>query len=161
MVKAYMQPIMVGVLFLLISQLVVASSQATLDEIVDEARAELSDISGLSIKIIENNAVFDGKILLPKDFNRIHNFIGRYPKQIISAVQIKPFAAKKIAEIIQRDIAVNVSDKIQVEYSNYQFILTGQVEKEADLHQAELITRTYAPPESFDVINRAVVKSPQ
>ena len=120
-----------------------------LTKVVREVRGLLSDIEGISIKIVNNKVVIDGMVLLPKDLNRIYGVIGQFNGQVASLVEINPFAQQKIAEIIERDI--NNPD-IEVRAVNGKFILQGVANSEPERARAEIIAKTYVPP---PVINAA------
>lgn len=117
-----------------------------LTKMVREIRALLSDIEGISIKIVNDRVVVDGKVVHPEDLNRIVGVLNQYGQDAASLVEVSPFAQQKIAEIIEREI--NNPD-VQVRARNGVFVLTGEVQGEFDKSQAELIARTFAPPPFF------------
>jgi pilus assembly protein CpaC len=117
-----------------------------LTKMVREIRALLSDIEGISIKIVNDRVVVDGKVVHPEDLNRIVGVLGQYGTDAASLVEVSPFAQQKIAEIIEREI--NNPD-VQVRARNGVFVLTGEVQTEFDSKQAELVARTFAPPPFF------------
>ncbi len=117
-----------------------------LTKMVREIRALLSDIEGISIKIVNDRVVVDGKVVHPEDLNRIVGVLSQYGQDAASLVEVSPFAQQKIAEIIEREI--NNPD-VQVRARNGVFVLTGEVQTEFDKSQAELIARTFAPPPFF------------
>lgn len=117
-----------------------------LTKMVREIRALLSDIEGISIKIVNDRVVVDGKVVHPEDLNRIVGVLSQYGQDAASLVEVSPFAQQKIAEIIEREI--NNPD-VQVRARNGVFVLTGEVQTEFDRSQAELIARTFAPPPFF------------
>ncbi|MCB0377146.1 MAG: BON domain-containing protein [Bdellovibrionales bacterium] len=123
--------------------------KSELTKVVREVRGLLSDIEGIEIKIVNNKVIIDGKVLLPRDLNRIYGVIKQFDGQVSSLVEINPIAQKKIAEIIERDI--NNPD-IEVRAVNGKFILKGIANSEAEKAKAEIIAKTYVPP---PVINEA------
>jgi pilus assembly protein CpaC len=129
-----------------------------LTRVVREMRALLSDIEGITIKIVNDKVVVDGKIIHPEDMNRIVGVLKQYAADsVASLVEVSPFAQQKIAEIIEREI--NNPD-VQVKARNGKYILSGEVNSQFELGQADLIARTYVPPpmfgaaESDDVIKK-------
>jgi pilus assembly protein CpaC len=129
-----------------------------LTRVVREMRALLNDIEGITIKIVNDKVVVDGKIIHPEDMNRIVGVLKQYAADsVASLVEVSPFAQQKIAEIIEREI--NNPD-VQVKARNGKYILSGEVNSQFDLGQADLIARTYVPPpmfgaaESDDVIKK-------
>lgn len=117
-----------------------------LTRIVREIRALLSEIEGISIKIVNEKVVVDGKVVHPEDLNRIVAVLKQYGNDAASLVEVSPFAQQKIAEIIEREI--NNPD-VQVRARNGKYILTGEVNSTFDKDNAELIARTYLPPPFF------------
>jgi pilus assembly protein CpaC len=117
-----------------------------LTKMVREIRLLLSDIEGITIKIVNDRVVVDGKVIHPEDLNRIVGVLGQYGNDAASLVEVSPFAQQKIAEIIEREI--NNPD-VQVRARNGVFVLTGEVQSEYDKTQAELIARTYVPGPTF------------
>ncbi len=117
-----------------------------LTRIVREIRALLNEIEGISIKIVNEKVVVDGKVVHPEDLNRIVAVLKQYGNDAASLVEVSPFAQQKIAEIIERE--VNNPD-VQVRARNGKYILTGEVNSTFDKDNAELIARTYLPPPFF------------
>lgn len=117
-----------------------------LTRIVREIRALLNEIEGITIKIVNEKVVVDGKVVHPEDLNRIVAVLKQYGPDAASLVEVSPFAQQKIAEIIEREI--NNPD-VQVRARNGKYILTGEVNSTFDKDNAELIARTYLPPPFF------------
>jgi pilus assembly protein CpaC len=117
-----------------------------LTRIVREIRALLNEIEGISIKIVNERVVVDGKVVHPEDLNRIVAVLKQYGNDAASLVEVSPFAQQKIAEIIEREI--NNPD-VQVRARNGKYILTGEVNSTFEKDNAELIARTYLPPPFF------------
>ncbi|MCJ8276397.1 MAG: BON domain-containing protein [Bdellovibrionales bacterium] len=123
--------------------------KSQLTKVVREVRSLLRDIEGITIKIVNNKVIIDGKVLLPRDLNRIYGVIKEFGEQVSSLVEINPIAQKKIAEIIERDI--NNPD-IEVRAINGKFILKGIANSQDEKAKAEIIAKTYVPP---PIINEA------
>lgn len=123
--------------------------KSQLTKVVREVRGLLEDIEGITIKIVNDKVVIDGKVLLPRDLNRIYGVIKQYESQVSSLVEINPIAQKKIAEIIEREI--NNPD-IEVRAINGKFMLKGIANSTDEKNQAEIIAKTYVPA---PVINEA------
>lgn len=132
--------------------------ETKLTRVVREMRSLLNDIEGITIKIVNDKVIIDGKIIHPEDMNRIVGVLKQYDNgSVASLVEVSPFAQQKIAEIIEREI--NNPD-VQVKARNGKYILSGEVNSSYESSQAELIARTYVPPpmfgaaESDDVIKK-------
>ena len=123
--------------------------KSELTKVVREVRGLLHDIEGITIKIVNSKVIIDGKVLLPRDLNRIFAVIKQYDGKVASLVEINPIAQKKIAEIIERDI--NNPD-IEVRAVNGKFILKGIANSPTEKQTAEIIAKTYIPA---PVINEA------
>jgi pilus assembly protein CpaC len=116
--------------------------KSDLTKVVREMRALLSDIDGITIKIVNNRVVVDGKVLLPKDMNRIYAVIKQFGELADTLVELSPLAQKKIAEFIERDIN---NPEVNVRAVNDKFILEGQVSDKNARDRAEIIAKTYVP----------------
>ncbi len=116
--------------------------KSNLTKVVREMRALLSDIDGITIKIVNNKVVVDGKVLLPKDMNRIYAVIKQFGDLADTLVELSPLAQKKIAEFIERDIN---NPEVNVRAVNDKFILEGSVSDKNARDRAEIIAKTYVP----------------
>ena len=125
-----------------------------LTRVVREVRGLLKDIEGITIKIVNKKVIIDGKVLMPRDLNRIYGVMNQYDKLVDSLVEINPIAQKKIAEIIERHI--NNPD-VEVRAVNGKFILKGIVNSPSEKTNAEKIARTYVPVPFFGAAEKAEI----
>ena len=125
-----------------------------LTRVVREVRGLLKDIEGITIKIVNKKVIIDGKVLMPRDLNRIYGVMNQYEKVVNSLVEINPIAQKKIAEIIERHI--NNPD-VEVRAVNGKFILKGVVNSVAEKKEASVIAKTYVPVPFFGAAEIAEV----
>ncbi len=116
--------------------------KSDLQRIMREIQQLLSDIEGITIKVVNGRVVVDGQILLSKDMNRIHSVIKQYGDMASSLVTLSPIAQKKIARLIEQDIG---NPEVHVRAVNGKFILEGVVNSEADKKRARTIATTYVP----------------
>lgn len=123
--------------------------KSALTKIVREVRALLADVEGITIKIVNNRVVIDGKVLFAKELSRIFNVMKQYGGQVTSMVEMNPLAEKKIAEMIEREIN---NPEIQVQLLNGKYVLKGAVDSQGERDRAEIIAKTFVPP---PVINEA------
>lgn len=121
--------------------------KSKLDKVVREIRALLSDVEGITIKVVNNKVIVDGQVLLPRDYSRILNVIGQFGDQAASLVTISPLAQKKIAEFIAKDIN---NPEITVRAVNDKVILEGYASSEDERAKAEIIAKMYLPPVVID-----------
>lgn len=116
--------------------------KTNLYKIAREIQSLLSDIEGISIRIINNRVIVDGQILLPKDMNRIHSVVKQYGKLASSLVTLSPLAQTKIAQFIEK--AIN-NPEIHVRAINGKFILEGVANDKSEKDRAEILAKTYVP----------------
>lgn len=133
--------------------------KTNLDKVVREIRALLSDIEGITIKVVNGRVVVDGQVLIPRDYQRVVNVIGKFGDQADSLVTISPLAMKKIAEFISRDIN---NPEITVRAVNEKIILEGWATDEEEQKKAEVIAKVYLPPLVIDPsVDTGKVKIPR
>jgi pilus assembly protein CpaC len=116
--------------------------KSNLYNVAREIRSLLSDIDGITIRIVNNRVIVDGQILLPKDMNRIHSVVKQYNGLAGSLVTLSPIAQAKIAELIERDIN---NPEIHIRAVNGRFILEGVAGDAGERDKAEIIAKTYVP----------------
>lgn len=133
--------------------------RSKLDKVVREIRSLLSDVEGITIKVVNSKVIVDGQVLLPRDYSRIINVIGQFGDQASSLVTISPLAQKKIAEFIAKDIN---NPEITVRAVNDKIILEGYANNEDERSKAEIIAKMYLPPLIIDPsVNSGAVKVPK
>jgi pilus assembly protein CpaC len=117
--------------------------KSNLTKVAQEMRALLSDIEGISIKIINNKVVVDGQVLVAREMNRIISVVNQYGEQIASSlVTLSPLAQRKIAQAIQNYIA---NPEITVRAVNDKFILEGLAGSQEEKDKADAIAQMYVP----------------
>jgi pilus assembly protein CpaC len=118
--------------------------KSNLTKVAREIRSLLTDIEGITIKIVNNRVIVDGQILLPRDMNRIHSVLREYQGQADTLVTLSPIAQRKIAQVIQAEIG---SPEISVHAINGVFVLEGVAEDEQAKKRAMYIAEAYVPDE--------------
>jgi pilus assembly protein CpaC len=117
--------------------------KSNLTKVAQEMRSLLSDIEGITIKIINNKVVVDGQVLLPRDMNRIISVVAQYGDSLASSlVTLSPIAQRKIASVIANDIG---NPEIVVRAINDKFILEGVASSEDEKVRADAIAQMYVP----------------
>jgi pilus assembly protein CpaC len=112
-------------------------------KVAQEIRSLLSDVEGITIKIINNRVVIDGQVLLPREMNRIISVVAQYGDKVASSlVTLSPIAQKKIAQAIYNDINL---PEVEVRAINDKFILQGSVDSKAESDRCEAIAQMYVP----------------
>lgn len=113
-----------------------------LQKVAREMQSLLSNIEGISIKMLNNKVVVDGQILLPSDMKRIHSVVKQYGNLATSLVILSPAAQNKIAQFIERKIN---NPEIHVSAVNGKFILEGVANDKSEKDRAEIIAKMYVP----------------
>lgn len=116
--------------------------KSKLDAVVREMQSLLGDIEGITIRIVNNRVVVDGKVLTAPDMNRVYNVVQQFSDQASSLVALSPMAQHKIAELIQKEIN---NPEIEVRAVNDKFLLQGIARSEAEKAKAEIIAKAYIP----------------
>lgn len=117
--------------------------KSDLTKVAQEIRALLSDIEGITVKIINNRVVVDGQVLLPRDMNRIISVVAQYGEKLASSlVTLSPMAQQKIKQAIANDIN---NPEITVRAVNDKFILEGVAIDQGEKDRAEAIAQMYVP----------------
>jgi pilus assembly protein CpaC len=117
--------------------------KSNLTKVAQEIRALLTDIEGITIKIINNRVVVDGQVLLPRELSRIIAVVGQYgDQQASSLVTLSPIAQKKIAAAIMADID---RPEITVRAVGDKFILEGVAANKDERDRAYQIAQVYVP----------------
>ena len=112
-------------------------------KVAQEIRSLLSDVEGITIKIINNRVVIDGQVLLPRDLNRVLGVVMQYGDKLASSlVTLSPIAQRKIAQAIFNDIAL---PEVTVRAINDKFILEGSVGSQGEKDKCEAIAQMYVP----------------
>lgn len=125
----------------------VVVQKSKLDAVLKQMQSLLSDIEGISLKVINNKVVVDGQILLPNDMSRIHAVVSQFGEQASTLVSLSPLAQKKIAEFIARSIG---NPEVEVRAVNNKIILEGWVDTEDEKQRAEVIAKLHVPPMLVD-----------
>ncbi len=117
--------------------------KSDLTKVAQEIRSLLSDVEGITIKIVNQRVVVDGQVLAPRDMNRVISVVMQYgDKQASSLVTLSPLAQRKIAQAILQDIN---NPEITVRAVNDKFILEGSVVDQAEKDRIEAIAQVYVP----------------
>ncbi|RYZ63625.1 MAG: BON domain-containing protein, partial [Proteobacteria bacterium] len=118
-------------------------------KVAQEIKALLSDIEGITIKIINNKVVIDGQVLQTRDLNRIIAVVGQYGDKVASNLAtLSPILQRKIAQAIANDIN---NPEVTVRAVNDKFILEGSVNDALEKDRCEAIAQMYVP----DIVKEA------
>lgn len=118
-------------------------------KVAQEIKSLLSDIEGITIKIINNKVVIDGQVLQTRDLNRIISVVNQYGDKVASNLAtLSPVLQRKIAQVIANDIN---NPEVTVRAVNDKFILEGSVADALEKDRCEAIAQMYVP----DIVKEA------
>lgn len=116
---------------------------------VENMRALLDNIEGITINSVGDKIVIDGELVVPKDLDRIINVseaFGGAKGGVLNLVQISRVSQRVIGERIEAEIRkAPQAQNITVRVANDTFFLEGVVDSPADRVRAENIARTFVP----------------
>ena len=116
--------------------------QVDLNRMAHEIESLLSEISGITIKVLNNKVIVDGEISTPRDMKRIYSVVTEYGSYATSLVSLSAAAQNKLALFMEQEIG---HPEITVRAANGKFILRGTVSKIQERVEAERIAELYAP----------------
>ena len=132
----------------IISEFFLTVRRSDLNKVAKEIQLLLSEIDGITVRIINNKVIVDGQVLLPKELSRIYSVVQQYGDKASNLVTLSPIAQRKIAEYIERDIN---NPQIHVRTVNGKFLLEGiadvgsATENLRERSRAEAIAKVYFP----------------
>ena len=126
----------------IVSEFFLTVRKSNLNRVAKEIQSLLSEIDGVTVKIIDNKVIVDGQVLLPKELSRIHTVVEQYGNdRAANFVTLSPVSQRKIAEFIERDIN---NPQIHVRNVNGKFLLEG-MGNPSESHRAYQIAQVYFP----------------
>ena len=132
----------------IVSEFFLTIRKSDLNKVAKEIQLLLSEIDGITVRIINNKVIVDGQVLLPKELSRIYSVVEQYGDKASNLVTLSPIAQRKIAEFIERDIN---NPQIHVRNVNGRFLLEGvadvgsRQENLRERNRAEAIAKVYFP----------------
>ena len=132
----------------IISEFFLTIRKSDLNKVAKEIQLLLSEVDGITVRIINNKVIVDGQVLLPKELSRIYSVVEQYGDKASNLVTLSPIAQRKIAEYIERDIN---NPQIHVRNVNGKFLLEGvadigsATENLRERDRAEAIAKVYFP----------------
>lgn len=116
--------------------------KTNLNQVVRSMKSLLNDIDGISIQIVNNKAVVDGQVLLPRDIRRIYEVVKQFGDKADSLVTLSLAAQQKISRYIER--AIN-NHEVRVRAINNVFLLEGWVKSTAEKDRIFVLAQAYMP----------------
>ena len=115
----------------------VTVTDENLVDLMQQIRAKMGKIEGLEIRIIGDQVVIDGRIIIPRDLRRVLTVFQNYQckaKPVELLAEISPLALSFLAEKMQDEIngGKDRPTNIYVRVLNGRFILEGSVDKKIE-----------------------------
>ncbi|MEZ4814692.1 MAG: hypothetical protein R3A80_05735 [Bdellovibrionota bacterium] len=115
----------------------VTVTNENLVDLMQQMKAKMGRIEGVEIRIIGDQVVVDGKVIIPRDLRRVLTVVQNYQskgKPVELLAEISPLALQLLAEKMQDEIngGKDRPTNIYVRVLNGRFILEGSVDKRID-----------------------------
>ena len=112
----------------------VTVTEENLVDLMQQLKAKIGKVEGLEIRIIGDQVVVDGKVLIPRDLRRVMTIVQNYQaknKPIENLIEISPVALQLLGEKMQEEIngGKDRPTNIYVRVLNGRYILEGSVDK--------------------------------
>lgn len=115
----------------------VTVTDENLVDLMQQMKAKMGKIEGIEIRIVGDQVVVDGKVVIPRDLRRVLTVVKNYqskgrPVELLA--EISPLALQLLAEKMQDEIngGKDRPTNIYVRVLNGRFILEGSVDKRID-----------------------------
>ena len=115
----------------------VTVTEENLVDLMQQLRSKMGKIEGLEIRIIGDQVVIDGRIVIPRDLRRVLSVYQNYQqkgKPVELYAEISPLALQFLADKMQDEIngGKDRPTNIYVRVLNGRFVLEGAVDKKID-----------------------------
>lgn len=115
----------------------VTVTDENLVDLMQQMKAKMGKVEGVEIRIIGDQVVVDGKVVIPRDLRRVLTVVQNYQskaKPVELLAEISPLALQLLAEKMQDEIngGKDRPTNIYVRVLNDRFILEGSVDKRID-----------------------------
>ena len=125
----------------ILTRLIISVKKDNLHKIAAEIRELLIAVDGIEIKIYNDMVLVDGQVLLPIEMDRVQKIVSSYnPNLVKSFVSYSPLAQKKIAELVEKEMA---APQLSVRYAYNRFLIEGCVNTAAERDRALRIANLY------------------
>lgn len=114
--------------------------------LTQELKALIGNVEGIEIRIVGQQVVVEGNVLIPRDMKRVLAVMSKYAtKPILNLVEISPMTLKLLAQKMEEEIAGGKDrpKDIKVKVVNGRFFLEGNVDKRVERETAEKICQSY------------------
>jgi Flp pilus assembly secretin CpaC len=120
---------------------------ADIEKFAEELRQKIGHIQNLSIEVVKEKILVDGRVLYLKDMDAIERALGDNPS-IINLTSLSSRNARILSREIQRDLRESGIYGASVEVRNNRVTLVGTLPSQRLVERAEKIAATYTP--NFD-----------
>ena len=132
----------------ILKKLTIRVNKTDLQKDAMEIQSLLRSVDGIQVKILNNQVVIDGEILIPRDIDRIHEVVRAYGRRATSFVTLSLLAQAKMAKFMEKEIN---NPNVTVRATNMVFILEGFVNSPSEKNRAEEIAYLYLPSTLSDL----------
>lgn len=119
----------------------------------------VSDIEGVSVKMVGERLVIEGEALRPQDLKRISQLAQLYPN-VSNLVEMSEEVKPILTEEINRKLEEFGFHQVRAKVLGPQIYITGEIETEKRHEQALLIARAIFP-DTVDLLNLGTSSQPQ
>lgn len=111
-----------------------------------EIRDLLKDVEGIEVKVVGQNVVIDGEILVPQDYARTISVITNKPYAdfVLPLMSLSPLALHTLSKKIQEDV-LSFAPNIKTRVVNGMVFLEGTVDSIDQARRAETLAQLYLP----------------
>jgi pilus assembly protein CpaC len=114
-----------------------AVSHTELLAMMDQTKELLSAVAGLEIKTVGSKIVFDGKIKIPADMEKIKRVIAAYPGAVIDLTAFDPAGmTDALKNAVAKDLREAGLQSVAVEANGENVVLQGVVSNDGELTNA-------------------------
>jgi pilus assembly protein CpaC len=126
--------------------------------LLQELKALIGQTEGLQMRIVGQQVILDGQIILAREFRRLLTVLEKYKdKPIINLLELSPLAAQLTSEKMEEAIAGGPDRPrdIKVRVVNGRFFLEGSVDKRAQRDEAVRICQAFVT-ENYELLPNGI-----
>jgi pilus assembly protein CpaC len=111
------------------------------DAIIGEIRKLLSDVEGVSVRMVGDRVYLDGQAYTSQDMERVERVAALYPHTVVNLVKASSNAKKLVAQNLNSAFQKAGLRNVSATVIGATVFLEGSVESQQDLQKAELIVK--------------------
>ncbi|HOP48298.1 MAG TPA: pilus assembly protein N-terminal domain-containing protein [Desulfobacteraceae bacterium] len=126
-----------------------------IDAIASEIREVISDVEGVSVRVVGNRVFVEGEVFTHNSLKRVEKVIEGLPN-VVNLVELSPVMKDIVKAEIEKSLASQGMRNIQVQVTKNTFMLTGHVSSQDQSERAQRIAKAYTP----DIVNAIEIRKP-